>query len=138
MAYIVVTDDASQSPMGWLNAAAPKNVPRMLVTLDTSQRPMGWLNAAALLNVLCIFVTFDTSHPEMSASQSAFEEKSPPISVMALTTSQSGISVVPPSFAVGQFSAASVQQPTPDGTAAEQEVDVGLEFGFRLEGARLR
>ena len=119
MAYIVVTDDTSQSPMGWLNADAPKNVARMLVTLDTSQRPMSWLNAAAPLNVLCIFVTFDTSHPEMSASKSAFEEKSPPISVMALT-SQSGISVVPPSFAVGQFSAASAQQPTPDGTAARQ------------------
>jgi len=63
-----------------------------------------------------MFVTEDTSQPEMSASNLLFDWKRSEKSVMALT-SQSGISVVPPSFAVGQFSAAMAQQPTPDGTA---------------------
>ena len=44
---MVVTEDTSQSPIGWLNAAASWNMLPMLVTEETSQPPIGWSNAVA-------------------------------------------------------------------------------------------
>ena len=46
--FMLVTDDTSQSPIGWLKAVAPLNKDCILVTDDTSQLPMGWLNTVAL------------------------------------------------------------------------------------------
>ena len=48
MAYIVVMDDTSQRPMGWLNAAASLNIYPMSVTLPVSQCPIGWLKTPFL------------------------------------------------------------------------------------------
>ena len=45
------TKDTSQSPIGWLNAVAPSNMPFMLVTEYTSQSPIGWLNARTERNM---------------------------------------------------------------------------------------
>ena len=44
---MLVTADVFQAPMGWLKAAAPRNMDTMLVTADVSQAPMGWLKAKA-------------------------------------------------------------------------------------------
>ena len=43
MRFMSVTEDTSQSPMGWLNLGAAWNMRFMSVTEDTSQSPMGWL-----------------------------------------------------------------------------------------------
>ena len=50
MANMLLTEDTFQPPIGWLNAAAPKNVEDMLVTEDTSHPEMSPLNPLASLN----------------------------------------------------------------------------------------
>ena len=44
IAYISVTEDTFQFPIGWLKAAVPLNIKSIVVTEDTSQSPRGWLN----------------------------------------------------------------------------------------------
>ena len=66
-----VTEDTSQPPIGWLNAAAPLNILPMCVTEDTSQPPIGWSNAAAFLNISFMSVTRLTFQLGMSFNPAA-------------------------------------------------------------------
>ena len=74
MLFMFVTEDTSQSPIGWLNAAASRNMVPMLVTEDTSQPPIGWLNAAAFSNKSPMSVTEDTSQPPIGWLNAAAPE----------------------------------------------------------------
>ena len=43
----MVTEDMSQSPIGWLKEAASLNISAVVVTEDMFQFPMGWSKEAA-------------------------------------------------------------------------------------------
>src|SRR5690349_19016891 len=57
MADRSVTLEVFQLPIGWLKAAAFKNMADMVVTLAVFQLPMGWLKSKAPLNRPFISVT---------------------------------------------------------------------------------
>ena len=57
MKDMFVTEDTSQSPIGWLNAAASRNMSLMSVTEDTSHPEMSPLNPLAPLNAPLKFVS---------------------------------------------------------------------------------
>ena len=50
-AYVPVTEETSQVPMGWLKEEAPSNMPPMQVTDETSQESRGWLKEEASENM---------------------------------------------------------------------------------------
>ena len=50
----------------------------MLVTLEVSHEPMGWLNAAASRNMKPMPVTFEVSHPLMSSLNELVSKATPP------------------------------------------------------------
>ena len=62
---MLVTDDVSQFPIGWLNAFAFLNIFAMFVTEEVSQLPMGWLKDSAPSNMYHMDSTFDVSHSPM-------------------------------------------------------------------------
>ena len=128
-----VTEDTSQSPIGWSNAAARSNKAPMFVTEDTFQPPIGWLNALASLNILYMFVTEDTSQPPIGWSNAAAFMN---ISVMSVTrlTSQLGMSFNP---AAPQSAPCIVQHASPDpsGDAATQLSTASLSAARSANGA---
>ena len=62
-----VTEETSQSPIGWLNALAPSNMAYMVVTDDTSHAEMSSLNVARFWNNLDMSVMPPTFQSGMSA-----------------------------------------------------------------------
>ena len=119
IAYMSVTLDVSQLPIGWLNEEASKNIDTMLVTCETSQFPIGWLNAEALSNIANMFVTRDVSQFVISPLNMFFSPKPTPFGypLISVTKLVSQFGIVPYGFP----DAHSVHSPVTGASAKQSE-----------------